>query len=70
MSNVLIEALRKRYEGEIAAAVANIHVYVSNPIGIGDHPDLVGAMDAQVAVLCNAQDKLNALDEHFPRDTF
>ena len=61
----LLNALKKRYEGDIACAKANIQVYIDHPSAIGDHPDLVSAMDCEVSKLCNAQDKLDALNEHF-----
>ena len=64
--NLLLDALCKKYEGEIAAAKANINVYITNPAGIGDHPDLVSAVDAQVEKLCDAADKLGAINKHFP----
>ena len=61
MINPLLEALRKKYEGEIAVANANINVYVTNPVGIGEHPNLVAAVDSEVEKLSDATDKLNVL---------
>ena len=61
MINPLLEALRKKYEGEIAVANANINVYVTNPVGIGEHPNLVAAVDSEVEKLADATDKLNVL---------
>ena len=40
---------------------ANIEVYKNNPVGIGEHPDLVAAVDEQVAKLAEAEDKLESL---------
>ena len=37
MVDPLLDALRQKYEGEIAAAKANIYVYTTNPVGIGEH---------------------------------
>ena len=61
----ILVALRKRYEADIATALANIEVYNSNPMGIGDHPDIVAAVDGEVMKLAEAADKLNALIEFF-----
>lgn len=61
----MIEALKKRYEADIAAAKANIQVYVDNPAGIGEHPDLVSAVDDQVTKLADAEDKLETLRKHY-----
>ena len=67
MPNKIIEALREKYAADISAAKANIQVYCDNPAGIGDHPDLVSAVDAQVEKLCDAADKLGAINKHFPK---
>ena len=47
----MIEALRKKYEAEVAAAKVNIEVYLKNPVGIGEHPDLVSAVDFELTKL-------------------
>ena len=61
----VLAALRKRYEADVAAAVANIQVYCENPAGIGDHSDIVSAVDCEVVKLTNAMDKIEALKEFF-----
>ncbi len=61
----LFTALQKKYEAEIAEAVANIQVYATNPVGIGEHPDLVAAVDSQIERIAHAEDKLKALSEYF-----
>ena len=66
MIDPLLDALRKKYEGEIAAAKANINVYVTNPVGIGEHPNLVAAVDSEVEKLTDATDKLNILMKTYP----
>ncbi len=61
----MIEALQKKYEAEIAAAKANIQVYIENPAGIGEHPDLVSAVDEQMSKLAEAEDKLETLIKNY-----
>ena len=40
----MINALRKKYESRrVGNCKANIDVYIKNPVGIGEHPDLVAA---------------------------
>ena len=62
---MLIEALRLKYEAEIAAAKANIQVYIDNPAGIGEHSDLVEAVDEQLVKLADAEDKLETLSRNY-----
>ena len=64
----VMKALEKKYEAEIAAAKANLDIYDRNPAGIGDHPDIVSALDSEIKKLADAEDKLNAVKKHFPTD--
>lgn len=59
----LLRALEKKYEGDIAVHTANIQVYNEKPAGIGEHPDIIGAMDTEVSKLADAQDKLDAVQK-------
>jgi hypothetical protein len=59
----ILGALVKKYEGDIAVHTANISVYQSNPAGIGEHPDVVAAVDELVGQLADAQDKLKSVKE-------
>jgi len=62
---MLVEALKLKYEAEIASAKANIQVYIDNPVGIGEHPDLVAAVDEQLVKLAEAEDKLETLTKNY-----
>ena len=61
----MIIALRKMYEAEIAHAQANIDVYLNSPVGIGEHPDLVSAVDEQIDKMAHAEDKLEILNKYY-----
>ena len=62
---MILAALVKKYEAEMAAAEANIEVDMDNPVGIGEHPDLVAAVDSEMSKLATARDKLNTLKEYW-----
>ena len=68
MSNKIINALAKKYEYEIASAKANIQAYIDSPVGIGEHPDLVDAVDSEMVKLADATDKLETLVSNYPSD--
>ena len=63
MDQHIVDALRARYEAQMAEAFANIQIYLNNPAGIGEHPDLVAAVDTQVEIYANAKEKLEVIDE-------
>ena len=62
---MIVDALRKKYEYEILSAKANIDVYLRNSAGIGEHPDIVAAVDTEMEKLADAEDKLSTLNSNF-----
>ena len=57
----IVKALIIKYEGEIAEAKANIEIYLHNPAGIGEHPDLDKAIDSQIKIIAEHEDKLSTV---------
>lgn len=65
MTTSMFEALRLKYNAQIAQASANINVYMINPAGIGEHPDLVEAVDSQIKLIAEAQDNIDVLHKYY-----
>ena len=65
MKKQIVNALVKKYEGEIAEAKANIEIYMNNPVGIGEHPDVIDAIHSQIQKISEAEDNINTLKKHF-----
>ena len=63
--NYLLEALVARLKGEIEVAKANVMVYTRNAAGIGEHPDIVEAIELQIAKIAEAEYKLEVIHKHF-----
>ena len=40
-------------------------VYKKNSAGIGEHPDIVEAIETQIAKISEAEDKIEAINKHF-----
>ena len=61
MRLVLLEALEKKYEAEIAEADATIKIYLTNSVGIGEHPQHLEEIDKLLQKIVDAEEKLKAL---------
>ena len=61
IKKMILEALEKKYNAEIAEADATIKVYLENPVGIGEHPQIVDEADNQIAKICRNKEKLEEL---------
>ena len=66
MRRAILEALRARYEAEIAEADATANIYLENSVGIGEHPQHIDEVDKQVEIIAAAKEKLDVLDEFEP----
>ena len=64
--NYLLDALIKKLEGEVAVAKANIMVYTRNSAGIGEHPEVVEAMEKKKKKIAAAEEKIETIKKHFP----
>ena len=65
MRDKIKKALQSKYEGEIAEAQVNVEVFLENPVGVGEHPDIIEAMDTQMHRIAEAEDKLLVLEKYF-----
>ena len=62
---VLLDSVRAQATGNIAKAKANIEVYLHNPVGIGEHPDVVAAIQEQLDIIAHEEERIEVLDKHF-----
>ena len=63
MRDVILKALEHKYNADISEAEANLKVYLENPAGVAEHPDVVKEADKLVAKIAEAEDKLGILKE-------
>ena len=47
----IISALRARYEADMLEADATINIYLTNSVGIGEHPQHIDEVDKQLGKL-------------------
>ena len=62
MKPELIKALLSHAHGEISYHKANVNVYLANPVGIGEHPDVMGAITSELHEVAKWQDVLDILE--------
>jgi hypothetical protein len=61
----MIDAMRRQAEGNIEAAKANVEVYLHNPVGIGEHSDVLGAIVDQLDLIAEQEERIAVLNKHF-----
>ena len=61
---VIIDALEKRYEAQLAESDATLKIYLENSVGIGEHPQHVDECDKLIAKVAEAEEKLRVLRQY------
>ena len=65
MQDQLVKAARMHAEGELERAKTNILVYMNQSVGIGEHSDIVEAIQEELDKMAAATDRIEMLEQHF-----
>ncbi len=66
MRTRMITALKNHYHGEIGKHKMNVEAFFANPVGVGEHIDIMETISAEIGKIAEYEDKLMTLDTHFP----
>ena len=65
MRREMLDALKALAIGNIKKAKMNIEIYLANPVGIGEHPDVLGAIQEQLDIIAHEEERIEVLEKHF-----
>lgn len=64
MRQQIIKALKAHAEGHIEKHLANIEVYMINPAGIGEHSNIVEAIEVELKEIAEYEDQLEVINKY------
>jgi hypothetical protein len=67
MRDQLIKALLAHAQGDIAKHRANVEVYLTNPAGIGEHSNVVEAIEQEINMIAKYQDQIEVINKYFKK---
>jgi hypothetical protein len=65
MRKEMLKAVRKHAEAHIEKHRMNVEVYLRNPVGVGEHSDIMDAIEKELAHMAEYQDHLEILGLYF-----
>ena len=68
MKPELIKALLSHAQGEINYHKANVAVYLNNPVGIGEHSDVLGAITNELSEIAKYHDQIEVIEKYFKKE--
>lgn len=66
MRNTLLKAVRSHAQGHIDKHIANVEVYLTQSVGIGEHSNIIEAIEIELEEISKYQDQIDILDKYFP----
>lgn len=67
MRNTLLKAVRSHAQGHIDKHIANVEVYLNQSVGIGEHSNIIEAIEIELEEISKYQDQIDILDKYFPQ---
>ena len=64
MRDQLKKALLAHAQGEIQMHLANVEIYLTNPVGIGEHPDITQAIQEEIDKISRWHDQIEVVNKY------
>ena len=65
LNNRMVVALMQDCHANIQKAECNVYAFLENPVGVGDHPNIMETIQEQLDVISKHKDRLTILESTF-----
>lgn len=65
MRKKILEAARGHAWAHIQKHITNVEVYLTNPVGVGEHSDIMDTIEKELDEIAKYQDHIDILDKYF-----
>lgn len=62
---MLIQAVRAHASGHVQKHKANIEVFLSNAVGVGEHTDIIDSIEKELDEIAKYNDQVEMIDKYF-----
>ena len=68
MKDQIIKSLISHAYGEINYHKSNVEIYLSNPCGIGEHSDVLGAITNELNEIAKYHDQIEVIEKYLKKE--
>ena len=68
MRDILLKAVKSHAQGHIDKHAANIEIYLNQSVGIGEHSDIIEAIEVELEEISKYQDQLDIVEKYFSKE--
>ena len=67
MRERMIKALLAHAQGDIQKHLANVEIYLTNPTGIGEHSDIMEAIEHELDMIAKYMDQIEVIQKYIKK---
>lgn len=67
MREMMIQALKEHAKAHIEKHRMNVEVYLTNPVGVGEHSDIMDTIEKELNLIAEYHDQLEVLNTYFSK---
>ena len=64
---MIYDALIEHAKGHIKKHATNVEIYMEKAVGVGEHPDILEAIEKELAVIAQYHDQIEVLEKYIKR---
>ena len=64
---MIYDALIEHTKGHIKKHAANVEIYMEKAVGVGEHPDILEAIEKELQVIAQYHDEIEVLEKYIKR---
>ena len=64
---MIYDALIEHAKGHIKKHAANVEIYMDKAVGVGEHPDILEAIEKELQVIAQYHDEIEVLEKYIKR---
>jgi len=65
MRQQMVQALRQHAIAHIEKHRMNVEVYLTSPVGVGEHSDIMESIEKELDLMAQYEDQLEVIDKYF-----
>lgn len=62
---MMLDAVRKHAEAHVEKHRMNVEIYLRSPVGIGEHSDIMDAIEKELTHMAEYEDHIEILNKYF-----
>tara|TARA_B100001057_G_scaffold301365_1_gene301558 strand:- start:1830 stop:2036 length:207 start_codon:yes stop_codon:yes gene_type:complete len=64
---MIYDALIEHAKGHIKKHAANVEIYMDKAVGVGEHPDILEAIEKELMIIAQYHDEIEVLEKYIKR---